>query len=249
MPLARSESLLLVQGGGEVDGAAVGAKAGAVVVGCPGGELLGGRQQAGGRHSTGSGAPPRAIKARPVGATRGSASSSWHLDEEQLQGLVGGIAQTVHPVLEIGDQPGVLAAGSDAVDTAVPALLRRPGTEDDAPGIGRPGEGADPQRSRRYRLGFAAGCFHHMELRLSARGGAQESEDLAVRRKVRRGVTEIPRQPAGPLARIRGVLIRASPPRGRSTTAPRRHRHRSPGGSRTPRRGTRQGARRGRKRN
>ena len=138
----------LVKGSGEVDGAAVGAEAGAVVVGCPGGELLGGRQQAGG----GLRGIGRGAEGLQGAAGRGHfrfGVQLRHLDQEQLQRLVGGIAEAVHPVLEIGDQPGVLAACADALDAAVPALLRGPGAEDDAPGIGRPGKGADPQRSCR----------------------------------------------------------------------------------------------------
>jgi hypothetical protein len=73
------------------------------VVGCPGGELPGGRQQAGGlfrgigrggaeglQGASGRGHPWFGIELRDF-------------DEEQLQGLVGRIARAVHPVLEIGD--------------------------------------------------------------------------------------------------------------------------------------------------
>ncbi len=170
----------IVQGCGEVDGAAVGAEAGAVVVRWCGGELFGGRQQPGsilrgiGRGAEGlQGASGRrhlrfGVKLR-------------HLEDEQLKRLVSGVANTVHPVLEIRDQPGVLAARTHAVDAAIPALVRRPGAEENTAGIRRPREGADPQWGRRQQLGFAAGGFHHEQLRLSVRCRTQEAKGTAVR--------------------------------------------------------------------
>ena len=86
----------LVEGRGEVDGAAVGAEAGAVVVGCRGGELPGGRQQAASATRTAAGrsdsaavaaAAARAFRARPAGATFGSASSGGTSTRNSCRGL------------------------------------------------------------------------------------------------------------------------------------------------------------------
>ena len=235
-----------MQGRGEVNAAPVGAEARAGVVGRGGGQLPRGRQRPGRRAAGGIGrglaaaCRRRAFNALPWGATRGSAPGSGTSTRKSWTRLVRGVPDAVHPVLVVGDQPCVLAAGGDPVGAAVPAVLRSPGAVDNVPGIGRPRERGHSQRRVGDGLRLAAGGLHDMELGFAAGGGAQECQHLPVRREVRRRVAES----AGQAAR------RAGPgPAAPSTAGRRTHRRRSRAGAPTRRHVCRPGAGQGRRRN
>ncbi|MCY1230263.1 hypothetical protein D9M72_426690 [compost metagenome] len=125
-----------------------------------------------------------------------------HLHNVELQRLVRRVSHAVHPVFEVRDEPRVLGPGGYAVQSAVPAVVGRPGAKDNAARIGRPSERGDAEFGACQDLRFAAGSLHDIKLRLPVCSSAQERQHQSVRGKCRCRVTEAAGQPAGQLFRV-----------------------------------------------
>src|SRR5690606_19090909 len=106
------------------------------------------------------------------------------------------VAQAVARPAPARDAARALRGGRDALDRAVPALLRLPAEEREARAVGRPAEAGHAQRAVGDLDRLAARDRQHPELRRRLGLRAQEGDEAAVGREPRLGVAEAPCQPA-----------------------------------------------------